>query len=165
MEEGLDAVLIATPNDLHLPYTEYFAARGKHIICEKPAALTSGYFEMMTDAAKAGGVLLIVHQNRRWDPDFLTVKQLKAEGTIGEIYDIESCVTGSHGIPLGLAESEGKGRRDADGLGDSPHRPDAAVRFLARSGCGLRHELYRGLRGGRRIYAAPALPKAGSAPR
>lgn len=99
VEEGLDAVLIATPNDLHLPYTEYFAARGKHIICEKPAALTSGYFEMMTDAAKAGGVLLIVHQNRRWDPDFLTVKQLKAEGTIGEIYDIESCVTGSHGIP------------------------------------------------------------------
>ncbi len=99
VEPDLDAVLIATPNDLHLPYTEYFAGKKKHIICEKPATTTSGYFEMMCDAAKAGGVLLAVHQNRRWDPDFLTVKQIKDEGTIGEIYDIESCVTGSHGIP------------------------------------------------------------------
>lgn len=99
VEPGLDAVLISTPNDLHLPYTEYFAPRGKHIICEKPATTTSGYFEMMTDAAKKAGVLLIVHQNRRWDPDFLTVKEIKEKGLIGEIYEVESAVTGSHGIP------------------------------------------------------------------
>ena len=41
-DKGTDAVLIATPNDVHLPYVKYFAAAGKNIICEKPVALTSG---------------------------------------------------------------------------------------------------------------------------
>ena len=94
-----DAVLIATPNDLHLPYAEFFAARGKHVISEKPAAPAAADFEKMAAAAKAGGVVLDVHQNRRWDPDYLSVCAIRDSGAIGEIYDIESAVTGSHGIP------------------------------------------------------------------
>lgn len=99
IEPGLQAALIATPNDLHLPYVEYLAPRGLNLICEKPATLTSGYFDIMNEVAKKSGVVLAVHQNRRWDPDFLTVKKIKEEGLVGEIYEIESAVTGSHGIP------------------------------------------------------------------
>lgn len=108
-EPALDAVLIATPNDLHLPYVEYFAPRRLNIICEKPAALTSGYFDIMNELARKNGVVLAVHQNRRWDADFLTVKKIKEEGSLGEIYDIESAVTGSHGIPGAWRKERARG--------------------------------------------------------
>lgn len=42
VEEGLDAVLIATPNDLHLPYTEYFAARESILFAKSPPRLRRG---------------------------------------------------------------------------------------------------------------------------
>lgn len=93
------AVIIATPNDVHAEYVYAAAKAGKHIICEKPVAMSSAQAESMYDAAQKAGVLFEVHQNRRWDDDFLTVKQIAAEGKIGDIYKIESRVVGSNGIP------------------------------------------------------------------
>lgn len=98
-DKGVDAVLIATPNDVHAEYVYAAAKAGKHIICEKPVAMSSAQAESMYDAAERGGVLFEVHQNRRWDDDFLTAKQIAAEGKIGEVYKIESRVVGSNGIP------------------------------------------------------------------
>lgn len=95
----VEAVLLAVPNDLHAPYAKAAAAAGKNIICEKPVALSSREAEEMYAAAEKAGVLFEVHQNRRWDDDFLTVKEIVKSGVIGSVYKIESRVTGANGIP------------------------------------------------------------------
>ncbi len=98
-DRNVDAVLIATPNDFHLPYAEAAAKAGKHIISEKPIALSSAEAKKMYAAAEKAGVVFEVHQNRRWDEDYLTVKNIVDTKAIGEVYCIESRVMGGNGIP------------------------------------------------------------------
>lgn len=98
-DPNTDAVIIATPNDSHCEYVKYFAAAGKHVICEKPIALSSAEFADMAESANKHGIVFAVHQNRRWDDDFLTVKNLYDGGDIGKILRIESRVQGGNGIP------------------------------------------------------------------
>ena len=103
-DKAVDAVLIATPNDVHAAYVEAAAKAGKHIICEKPIGMSVKEAEEMYDAAEKAGVVFEVHQNRRWDDDFLTVKNIVDNERAGEAYLIESRVMGGNGIPLGHAE-------------------------------------------------------------
>ncbi len=98
-DERTDLVLLAVPNDVHMPAAVAALEAGKNVICEKPVCLNSEELMKMTDAAKKTGKFLTVHQNRRWDEDFLTVKQVLAEGKLGELFRIESRVHGSRGIP------------------------------------------------------------------
>lgn len=98
-DKNTDAVLIATPNDFHLPYVKYFAKAKKHIICEKPVGLFSAEYAEMLEVCKENGVKFVVHQNRRWDSDFLTVKRMYDTGSIGRIRRYESRVQGGNGIP------------------------------------------------------------------
>jgi len=98
-DKNVDAVLIATPNNFHCEYTVRAANAHKHIISEKPITLSSREAKQMYDAAKKNGVLFEVHQNRRWDKDFVTVKKLYEQGTLGKVYRFESRVMGSNGIP------------------------------------------------------------------
>lgn len=94
-----DVVLIATPNDLHCEYVKYFAKAKKHIICEKPVAMSSVEYAEMVKICHENGVVFMVHQNRRWDADFLTVKKMYDTFQIGTFYRIESRVQGGNGIP------------------------------------------------------------------
>ncbi len=96
-----DVVLIATPNDSHLFYVEQAARAGKHIICEKPVAMSAAEAELMQAEVQRAGVVFMVHQNRRWDEDFLTVKNIISGGEIGSVLRIESRVMGANGIPGG----------------------------------------------------------------
>ncbi|MBQ2877142.1 MAG: Gfo/Idh/MocA family oxidoreductase [Clostridia bacterium] len=98
-DRSIEAVVIATPNDIHLPYVLAAAKAGKHIIVEKPAGLGLDEVKRMYDAAEAAGVLFTPHQNRRWDDDYITVKELISKGSLGECYRIESRVMGANGIP------------------------------------------------------------------
>ena len=100
-DASVGAVLIATPNDVHAPYAYAAAKAGKHIICEKPVAMSSAEAEAMYVAAEEAGVLFEVHQNRRWDDDFLTVCRIVSEETVGGVYKVESRVMGGNGIPGG----------------------------------------------------------------
>ncbi len=95
----VDVVTVATPNHLHRPLCIQAMQAGKNVVCEKPVALSGDELQDMIDTAKACGVLFTVHQNRRWDEDFLIVKKLMADNTLGPIYRIESRVHGSRGIP------------------------------------------------------------------
>jgi len=98
-DETIQIVLVATPNDLHLPYVVKALKSGKHVICEKPLARNSEEVKRMYEVAKESGKVFEVHQNRRWDDDYLTVKNIVEKKTIGEVYRIESRVLGSNGIP------------------------------------------------------------------
>ena len=108
-DKSIDAVLLAVPNDFHAPYAFAAAEAGKHILCEKPVALSSAEAERMYAAAERAGVLFEVHQNRRWDDDFLTVRKIAESGIIGSVYKIESRVTGGNGIPGGWRKRKAQG--------------------------------------------------------
>ena len=98
-DPSVGAVLVATPNDIHAEYVKAAAKAGKNIICEKPIGMSSREAEEMYDAAEKAGVVFEVHQNRRWDDDFLTVKNIVDNGIVGAAYCIESRVMGGNGIP------------------------------------------------------------------
>ncbi len=98
-DNAVDVVLIATPNDSHKPIALRAMHAGKHVISEKPVTLSSEDLKEMTDTAKQTGRFLTVHQNRRWDEDFLTVQRIFKEQTLGRVFRIESRVHGSRGIP------------------------------------------------------------------
>ncbi len=98
-DKSIEAILIATPNDVHKHYVLEGAKHGKNIICEKPIGLTSKEAIEMYDATEKAGVLFEVHQNRRWDNDYLTIKNIYDNALIGDVYKIESRVMGGNGIP------------------------------------------------------------------
>ena len=98
-DESVDIVTIAVPNELHKPLSIAALEAGKHVICEKPVCLSCKELEEIIAASARTGKLFTTHQNRRWDADFLLMKQVYESGDLGEITNIESRVQGSHGIP------------------------------------------------------------------
>ncbi|MBP3925741.1 MAG: Gfo/Idh/MocA family oxidoreductase [Clostridium sp.] len=95
----VEIVVIAVPNDEHLKLVTAALHAGKHVICEKPAEMSAAAVERMSMAANSSGRLFTVHHSRRWDIDFLAMKKLADEGTIGNLIHIESRIHGSRGIP------------------------------------------------------------------
>ncbi len=98
-DEKIDIIVIATPNDVHKEIALKAMNAGKNVVCEKPVTLSSKDLQDMIDCANKNEVMFTVHQNRRWDEDFLTMKRIYDEGVLGEIFNIESRVHGSRGIP------------------------------------------------------------------
>lgn len=98
-DPAVDLVTVAIPNDSHLDVVLKALGAGKNVICEKPVALSCEDLQKMFDAADRRGKLFTVHQNRRWDVDFLAMKQLVQSGEIGKMLRIESRIHGSRGIP------------------------------------------------------------------
>ncbi|OKP95943.1 Gfo/Idh/MocA family protein [Paenibacillus sp. P46E] len=92
-------ILIATPNDVHKEIAIAAFRAGKHVVCEKPVALSSDEFNEMLEAAEAAGRIMMVHQNRRWDEDFRIIKEMYEHNTIGPLFQLESRVHGANGIP------------------------------------------------------------------
>ena len=93
----VNTILLTVPNHLHKQYAIKAARCGKHILCEKPAALNVEEFDEMVAAARECGVLFTVHQNRRWDRDFNMVRRLYNEGTLGQVFNIESTLCSPNG--------------------------------------------------------------------
>ena len=108
-DPSVDMVLVATPNDFHKPIAIAAMEAGKHVICEKPITLSSEDLREMIEVSEKTGKFLCVHQNRRWDEDFLTVKEILKEGRLGPIHRIESRVHGSRGIPGDWRQEPEKG--------------------------------------------------------
>jgi scyllo-inositol 2-dehydrogenase (NADP+) len=84
-DDEVELVVLATPNDVHAPQAIAALYAGKHVVTDKPMSLNLGEADEMIGAASASGRLLSVFQNRRWDSDFLTVKRLLHEGTLGKL--------------------------------------------------------------------------------
>ncbi len=82
--ERPDFVDIITPPDTHEEMCGYAAARGVHVICQKPLAPTFDASRRIVDTADAAGVRFMVHENFRWQPWYRAIKQIQSEGTIGD---------------------------------------------------------------------------------
>ncbi|MCP2233572.1 oxidoreductase [Erwinia aphidicola] len=86
----LQLIVIPTPNDTHFPLAKAALNAGKHVVVDKPFTVTLSQARELDALAKAKGLLLSVFHNRRWDSDFLTVKALLADGTLGDVRYFES---------------------------------------------------------------------------
>ena len=96
-EGDYDLVLVATANNYHCEMACRAMEAGYNVMVEKPAARNSAEIEKMIEVSEKTGKLFTVHQNRRWDPDFLRIKRELANGTIGKPYMIESRVHSKDG--------------------------------------------------------------------
>lgn len=99
LDEEMEMVLVSTPNHLHKQYAISALNAGKHVICEKPVTLTSEELLEIMEAEKKSGKVFTIHQNRRWDEDFLITKKAIEEKRIGTAVFVESRVQGGNGIP------------------------------------------------------------------
>ena len=84
-DEEIDAVYIATPPYVHCQYTIRAAEAGKHVLCEKPMAMTVKECRMMIDACRRADVKLMVAYYRRGWPNVQAVKKVIDQGEIGDI--------------------------------------------------------------------------------
>jgi len=86
----IDAVYIPLPNSMHKAWTIRAAQNGKHVLCEKPFALNVSEVDEMIAAAKQYRVVLMEAFMHRFHPQFTRVKELIAEGMIGQVRTIRS---------------------------------------------------------------------------
>lgn len=98
-DEKIEAVLIATPNDSHHDLAIAALKAGKHVMCEKPVMMSSHELESVLTVAEKENKTFMVHQNRRWDDDFLIIRELYQNKSIGDLFQLESRVHGANGIP------------------------------------------------------------------
>ncbi|MEJ2428494.1 MAG: Gfo/Idh/MocA family oxidoreductase [Deltaproteobacteria bacterium] len=103
----VELVIIATPPNTHANLSLQMMAAGKHVVCEKPLALNRKETAAMIEMAEKGQVHLSCHQNRRWDVDYLAIRQALAEGLIGELFYVEMFV-GGFNHPCGYWHSHDK---------------------------------------------------------
>ncbi|MDI1288625.1 MAG: Gfo/Idh/MocA family oxidoreductase, partial [bacterium] len=93
----VDAVYISSKNDRHRAQVEAAAAAGKHVLSEKPLAVTLDDAQAMVDACAAAGVVMATNHHLPASPTHRTVKRLVAEGAVGEVRAIH--VSHAGGLP------------------------------------------------------------------
>jgi len=86
----VDLVVIATPNDSHAPLAHAALEAGRNVVVDKPFTLSLADARELAALAEAQGCLLSVFQNRRWDSDFLALRQALTDDLIGGFTHLES---------------------------------------------------------------------------
>jgi predicted dehydrogenase len=89
-DEAVELVVVATPNESHFELARRALLAGKHVVVEKPFAVTSEEAGRLIGLARERGKVLTAYHNRRWDGDFLTVRKLLADGLLGRLDEYES---------------------------------------------------------------------------
>lgn len=82
---AVDLVDLCVPTDLHRQFTEQAAAAGRHVICEKPIALSIADGQAMIDACDRAGVRLFIGQVVRFFPQYRAARELLVDGTLGDL--------------------------------------------------------------------------------
>jgi predicted dehydrogenase len=93
-DSDIGLVVVGTPPVAHAEAVLAALAAGKDVVCEKPFALRVDEVDRMIDAAAAGDRALTVFQSRRWDPDFVAMRDVVRSGGIGEVFYMESFIGG-----------------------------------------------------------------------
>lgn len=88
-DAAIDLVVVNVPNEHHLDYACQALNAGKHVVVEKPFTVTTGEADQLIALAKEKGKILTVFQNRRWDGDFMTVKNVIEQGWLGKVVELE----------------------------------------------------------------------------
>jgi len=104
-DPDVDVVIISTPPDSHAAWAMEALARGKHVVVEKPMALTTRECDALIDRAREAGLALSVYQNRRFDPDYAVIRESVRAGRLGEVFHVETFV-GGYGHPCNYWHSD-----------------------------------------------------------
>lgn len=88
-DDNIELIVVNTPNITHYEFSKKVIEAGKHLIVEKPFTTTAVEAEELIKLAKENNVILSVYHNRRYDSDFLTIKQVLSENLIGELVEAE----------------------------------------------------------------------------
>lgn len=111
-----DLVVVAAANRAHVPLGLAALNAGLPVVIDKPVAVTAAQAEQLIAVSKETGKLLTVFQNRRWDNDFLTVRQLLADGLLGPVTRFVSHYDRYRAAPRAGAWRESAAPEDAGGL-------------------------------------------------
>ncbi|HUK58065.1 MAG TPA: Gfo/Idh/MocA family oxidoreductase [Stellaceae bacterium] len=87
---AVDAVWIATPNPVHCEHAVAAADSGKHVICEKPMAVTLAECDAMIEAARRNGVCLLQGHSKIFDAPVRAMRTVAASGRLGRVIQIDS---------------------------------------------------------------------------
>jgi predicted dehydrogenase len=98
-DKSIDVVHVCTPNYIHSEMTVAALEAGKHVMCEKPMAISSAEARAMVDAAKRTGKKLTIGYNNRYRPDSLHLKQICDAGGLGEIYFAKALAIRRRAVP------------------------------------------------------------------
>jgi len=93
----VDVVLIAANNNQHHDLVCQAARAGKDIICEKPVAMSLEELDDMVKVTEECGVKFTVHHQRRFDPDFRTMKEIWDQKSLGDVYTVKNSLYGFNG--------------------------------------------------------------------
>jgi predicted dehydrogenase len=88
--DELELVVVAAPNRAHVPLARSALEVGLPVVVDKPLAASAAEGRALVDEARRRGLMLTVFQNRRWDGDFLTLRALLDEGSLGNVFRFES---------------------------------------------------------------------------
>ncbi|MBW3543996.1 MAG: oxidoreductase [Bacteroidetes bacterium] len=129
LESTAELVIITTPNALHAPMAKAALEAGRHVVVEKPFALTIEEAQQLTQQARQQNRLLSIYHNRRWDADFLSLQQLLAEGRLGQpLMLVSRFDRWRPAIKPGWKEAPGPGSGIFHDLG--PHLIDQALQLF-----------------------------------
>lgn len=89
-DDDLDLIVITAPNALHFPLAEAALLAGKHVLLEKPSVTELAQMETLATLAQRQGKVLTVYQNRRFDGDFQTLRELVSNGSLGSLKHLDT---------------------------------------------------------------------------
>ena len=90
----VEIITVVTPHNSHARLALQCLEAGRHVICEKPFCVTVKEADAMIAAAQKKNLMLSVFHNRRWDGDYVAVRDILAKGLLGEVFHIEACMGG-----------------------------------------------------------------------
>ena len=89
-DDEVDLVVVCAPDRFHVPYAKQILSAGKHALVEKPFAPTAAEAREVFALAREKGLVCMPNQNRRFDADFLALKEVLDSGRLGRLVRLES---------------------------------------------------------------------------
>jgi scyllo-inositol 2-dehydrogenase (NADP+) len=87
-DDEIELIVVNTPNNTHYDLATRALKAGKHVLIEKPAADTVAETKALFDLGRAQNKQVFIYQNRRWDSDFLSIKQVIESGELGKLIEV-----------------------------------------------------------------------------
>ena len=131
LDTDVDLVVVASPSGLHEQHARQALEAGRHVVVDKPAARDAGGLQALIDLAGERNRELVVFHNRRWDSEYLTLRSVLAEGTLGTVHRFETRM--ERWRPVG--KGGWRESSDPDALGGlrydlGPHLVDQALQLF-----------------------------------
>lgn len=129
-DKDIELIVVNTPVQTHYAYTKAALLAGKNVIVEKPFTVTEAEAVELDKLAKEKNLLLTVYQNRRYDGDYLAVRDVVAENMLGELKEVEMRFDRYRPMATGKDHKEGK-EPGSGGLHDlGTHLIDQAIQLF-----------------------------------